>query len=110
MYIYQKETWGLDIRVTSQPSKPKATASSVKRSAYMWADSFVESSLFAISVPSSHSVMKVPNTLFPIKTPYNQPYISNSTHMWSKILGTIKSKERRKDGIKKDILTVDAGV
>lgn len=47
---------------TSHPSKPKSTASSARRSAYIWADSFVESNISQAAFPASHSVMKVPNT------------------------------------------------
>lgn len=62
-YHYSKQNIEYRIQHTSQPSKPKATASSVNRSAYMKAESFVDSSLLARITPSSHSMIKVPSTL-----------------------------------------------
>lgn len=53
------------IKHTSHPSNPKATASSVKRSAYIRADSFDDRSVLQMALPSSHSVIKVPSTLIP---------------------------------------------
>ena len=55
-------TWMTEMKITSQPSNPREAAISANLSAYSLAESFDDSNDMQVSLPSSHSVMNVPNT------------------------------------------------